>query len=300
MMKSSQYLTAWLFLFLFFLPVHAAQAQVDSTLIRIRTLNPDSAQTNVPVYFSSGFEDRANALSKLLEKADRFLIKSLGIAADLNLAVLDEQDWPQVWPFPYGIPYVSLQSPWVVVIPAKPKESVLFAGISAVLSPDQAATMIDNIGFHEVSHIYISEYLYPDDFKGAPPVRWLDEFLAQYLAYAFMKEVSTARVKIWDSFTTGTLNGPAPRYTSLDAFEKEYYGFLGTPNGSANYGWYQSAFAKQAADIYDDRGLRFLESIKQNLPWDNFENWTTHTILKELEKIIPGFISWHDDLAKSK
>ena len=163
-----------------------SQAQVDSTLIRIRALSIDSINTSIPTYFSEGAELRAMQLSELLKEADNYLREALGIQANFSLAVLAEEDWNQVWPFPYGIPYVSLHAPWVIVLPANPEKSVLYPGFSYILEHNDVLSMIDNIGFHEVGHVYISEYLYPDEINAGPTLRWFDEFLAQYLAYSYL------------------------------------------------------------------------------------------------------------------
>ena len=272
-------------------------AQVDSTLIRVQNTQADSMIAGMPVYFSTGFQERAASLSTLLQEGDAYLHRTLGLRSSFRLAVLDEGDWGQVWSLPYGLPYVSLGAPWVVVLPAAPEKSVMHPMFSAMLEPDQVQPMIDNIGFHEVGHIYISEYLYPETHGGPPPVRWLDEFLAQYLAYAVLKETSPERTQIWDVFTGVALSAPAPRFTSLSAFDAEYYGYLGTPEGTPNYGWYQSAFAKQAAEIFEERGLDFLQEVKENLAWESFDPWTTASVLAQLEDIHPGFLAWQAALA---
>ena len=274
----------------------AAQAQVDSTLIRIRAATVDSVVADFPLYFSTGYQERATSLSALLRGIDGYLRDSLGVHADLSLAVLAEPEWNQIWPFPYGVPYVSLGAPWVVVMPAALERSVMYASFSQALGDEGAQTMIDNIGFHEVGHVYITEYLYPDGGSATPPLRWFDEFLAQYLAYAFLHELARDRVQVWDAFTEGMLAEPTPRYTSLTDFEDEYYGYLGTPEGTSNYGWYQSTFAKRAAEVYERRGLGFLATLKEHLPWDQFEEWTTEAILVALEAIEPGFKAWAEQL----
>lgn len=288
----SMILFTGLLLLVLLVDARIAHSQVDSTLIRVQALNTDVEDGSHPTYYSTEFAERATAIRTLLQSADTYLSKALGTTAQINIATLSEADWGQVWPFPYGLPYVSLGEPWVVVMPATPKQSVLFPMFTSVLSPDEATIMIDNIGFHEVGHIYASSYLYPSSLQGPPPVRWLDEFLAQYLAHAFLSEIAPERIPIWNTFTDATLSQPEPKYTTLVDFDKEYYGYLGSPEGTANYGWYQSLFAKKASEIFEDQGLDFIKEIKANLPWDQFDNWTTQTVLEALNKVESGFTDW--------
>ena len=119
-----------------------------------------------------------------------------------------------------------------------------------------------------------------------------------FLAYAFLRETAPDRAAIWDAFTEATIAQPAPRYTSLADFEGEYYGYLGSPEGSMNYGWYQSVFAELASAIYARRGLGFLAELKERLPWERYEGWTTEEVLRELEAVEPGFQVWARNLEK--
>ncbi len=268
------------------------RAQTDSTLTRVRLSGVEQGQAEFALYYSPGYGERAEKVSRLLSDADEFLRDSLGVRAEIALAVLAEPEWQAVWPGPYGIPYLSLGRPWVVVVPAEPANSVVFPGISQAVGHAGASTMIDNIGFHEVGHAYISEYLYPQSWTDAPPVRWLDEFFAQYLAYAFLSTVSPERAAVWDDYTRLSLEAMDPPLKSLEEFDREYYGYLLTEEGSANYAWYQSVFAKRAAEVYRVRGIGFLRDVKEQLNWSRFADWTTKEVLSQLNEIVPGFAGW--------
>ncbi|MEM8486790.1 MAG: hypothetical protein AAF564_14655 [Bacteroidota bacterium] len=271
----------------------ATFAQTDSTLIRVHALELEATTGALPVHYSSGKKIQATELSALLAKAAAYLATSLRVSTEINVALLSRDDWPAVWPFPYGLPYASLNAPWVVVMPATPEESVLYPGFVGLLNEIDARTMISNIGFHEIGHVYTSEYLYPPDIDG-PPLRWLDELLAQYLAYAVMQALDTQRAAIWDTFTTAMLNLPSPKYTTLEAFEAEYNGFLATPEGAQNYGWYQSLFAAKAGELFKTHGIALFSDLKTKLDWSNVSNWSTATAITNLESVAPGFQAWHD------
>ena len=271
-------------------------AQIDTTLTKVRAAGVDSFNGRQEVFYSPGRQERAASLAELLREIDAFLSEQLGGQAEFSVAVLDEAEWAEVEPFPYGVPYVSLGAPWVVVLPASPELSVMFPDFVQLLGSDRAADMVDNIAFHEVGHVYTSEFVYPEDLTGPPPVRWLDEFLATYFAYAFLTTVAPERAEIWNAYVSATTSGPRPRFTSLADFEAEYYGYLGLPEGTANYGWYQAVFAQHAALIYDRSGLDFLRELTLRLRAVPASEWSTQSALEALEELAPGTHAWAERL----
>jgi len=272
------------------------RAQSDSTLIKVRATGADSLLGGLPAFYSSGQSERATDLRELLAEADAHLSEQLGLQVGFTLAVLDESDWAGVWPFPYGLPYLSLGVPWTAVMPASPEASVLYPDFVQMLGASRAAQMVDNIGFHEVGHVYVSEFVYAGAVVGPPPVRWLDEFLATYLAYAFLRAVAPERAAIWDDFAVAATSGPRPRLTSLAGFDAEYYGYLGSPEGTPNYSWYQAVFAERAAVVYDDLGIDFVAQVRDELAAMEPASWTNESVLEALEKLAPGSRAWAEEL----
>lgn len=276
----------------------ALLGQEDSTLIRVRQAGVDSATfAGRSLYFSPGAEERARALASLLGEADRYLEDELGVTVDFRLAVLDEASWSRVWPFPYGVSYTSLAAPWVVVMPRSPDAAVMAGDLAALLGENDARVAVDNIGFHEVGHVYTSEYVYEPGFSDAPPVRWLDEFLASYLALAFLREVAPERATVWEKFADGVLAGPKPRFRTLPAFEDEYYGYLGSGEGRENYNWYQASFLDLAMRIHEDEGIRFLADLRDELRKVPMAGWTFDRVAAAMERATPRFRPWAEALA---
>jgi hypothetical protein len=58
------------------------------------------------------------------------------------------------------------------------------------------------------------------------------------------------------------------------------------------YGWYQIMLNLKAAELYEKYGLDFLRTLKERLPWQDSENWSTESLLSLLEDISPGFVEW--------
>lgn len=293
-MECSRALAAFAALFFW---AASACGQEDETLQRVQATGVRSIEAGLAIYYSDGMADRARKVSDLLDAADTFLAELLNVQPTFSLAVLNESDWTEIWPIPYGVPYLSLSEPWVVVMPADSASSILFPEFESLLGRDRAEQMVDNIGFHEVGHVYVSAGVYPAGVSGVPPVRWLDEFLASYLAMAFLQAAAPERAVIWRDYVTQASQTPAPKYSSLEDFEEEYYGYLGSPEGSGNYGWYQAVFAQRVAEIYADQGADFIVAIKAALGDLPSEDWTTESMLALLEEIAPGTLAWSRRLA---
>jgi hypothetical protein len=87
------------------------------------------------------------------------------------------------------------------------------------------------------------------------------------------------------------LEGPRPKYTSLEDFERLYSGV-----GPKNYGWYQGKFFQRVAQVYDAKGLSFIAEVLKAFPAAEGESLPVDVVLQRLEKISPGFIEWSKDL----
>jgi hypothetical protein len=62
------------------------------------------------------------------------------------------------------------------------------------------------------------------------------------------------------------------------------------------YGWYQYALNLRAADLHFEYGGTFLPALKADLTMDAMDDWTTESVLSELERIAPGFRNWVSEL----
>ena len=297
---------SWPFLFVVLFTPSYAQGPEDPyrMLETVKQLEVEFVAGSVPLYFSPGYEERAIQLQGMLVEATSFFRESLAAAVTYNLAVLDEPQWKALHPReggPYGVPYTSLGKPWLIVLPAVPEHSIIARGLSKSHDGVVAQRMVDLIGFHELGHVYTSECLYPDDFVNPyPTIRWFDEMLGTYFAYAFLRHTHPEWVDVWDAVIDAYLAFPDQQYTSLDDFDEKYYQISNVPlgDGPSNYGWYQATFHNRVRAVFDAQGLTFLRRLQEELPWENFEEWTSEELLTWLEAIEPGFQAWARDLEK--
>jgi len=281
----------------------SASAQDAKTLEKVQNLKTPSLKNKITVYYSPGYKKRAKEIQPLIEDAMRFYEQKLNLKVDLSVAVLEKAQWQQVTPIPYGLPWVS-DAPHVAFLPAtadgvvvsdtlKSKEFFTPAMLQKIKSSgfsfEQAAEKtVDLIGLHELGHTYSQQI----GIISPRPNKWFNEFMASYFAYAYLRE---KRPKLATLFHTMTADmaavTPKQKHTTLDDFERLY-----VEVGPANYGWYQGKFFERVAQVYEAKGLSFIEEVRKTFPGDEKETLTIDVVLERSEKIAPGFISWSKDL----
>jgi hypothetical protein len=289
-------------LFAFNLP---AVAQDAKTLERVQNLKNPFLKKEITVYYSPGYEKRAKEVQSLIEDALKFYEQNLNVKVELSVAVLNKAQWEQVAQIPYDVLFAS-DPPHIAFVPATFGEGVVTAGVTKTKSLATPATLqklkslgynfekaqeksVDFIALHEVGHV-VAETLGLVEFPGKPN-KWLSEFIASYLAYAFLREKRLKIANLVETvFDHNAAALPPQKYTALADFERLYLGV-----GPENYGWYQNRFVKRAIEVYNAKGLSFIEGIRRN-PFPKGQTLPPEEVLQKLENIAPGFINWSKNL----
>jgi hypothetical protein len=173
----------------------------------------------------------------------------------------------------------------LIVVPASLSEGALINGPNE----QEDRRTVDFVTLHEFGHLAAKRYLHPASPHEELPVPWFEELVATYFGYAFIsafdRQWAESAKKNWithvESYT--------PHKLSLD------WSFMrGLPPAelSATYGWYQNILNLRVADVHAERGLAFLQELKEKLPLRNMDKWTTESLLGDLEQIAPGFQRW--------
>ena len=115
------------------------------------------------------------------------------------------------------------------------------------------------------------------------PNKWVYEFQASYLAYAYLRERDPGMASLWQQTSRLLANQIEPAHTTFADFEEMYVRV-----GIENYSWYQGVFQQRVHQVYNSRGLEFIREM-QNSQWSQPEEIYFLNVLEELE---PGFISW--------
>jgi hypothetical protein len=147
-----------------------------------------------------------------------------------------------------------------------------------MLPPDSLAQQfVRLIGFHELGHVYASEY------GLNRPNRWVYELQASYLAYAYLRERKPEMASLWQQTSSLLASHIEPAHTTLADFEEMYVRV-----GIENYSWYQGVFQQRVHEVYNSRGLEFIREMK-NVQWSQPEEIYFLNVLEDLE---PGFFRW--------
>ncbi|MBZ0111251.1 MAG: hypothetical protein K8J08_02190 [Thermoanaerobaculia bacterium] len=255
----------------------------------VEALGLDREQVRrVTVYFSTADKEHALQFATLSEAAGAYFEREFGASFPLRLAVLSPEDWFDPYPggdsLPYGMPWGWVDD-LLMTAPASLDTGVLIFG------PDRDANRqrVEFVLLHEFGHLASKQYLHPDGPRPYSSVKWFEEFLATYFAYAYVRthdpEWAEASRKEWLEF----VRGYSPAVISLDwSFMQE----LPPGEFARTYAWYQNLLNLRVVDVYDRHGLNFLRTIGEHLPWEKSGNWTNESVLRSLDEFAPGFEAW--------
>lgn len=280
------------------------RAQEKSLLQRIIELKLPSATNKITVYYSPLYQKKAFKIRDTVEEMMKFYEDKFRIKVNLYLAVLTHPHWIQVVQNPYGLPGVAGNPP-VAFMPATANGAIYFSALrledkiskktihrinSCGFTFEEGANeFVDLIGLHELGHLYTVS------FGIRPPKIWLNEFIATYFSYAFLREKHPKLANLWDLMAADVyIEGMIPKHKSLEDFERFYSGV-----GPDNYAWYQAMFNKRVAEVYAIKKLSFLEEIKAAFPEGLKDSQSIETVINKLEQIVPGFIGWSKGFQKT-
>jgi hypothetical protein len=277
------------------MPAHTPGQTTPSILDAVRKAAPQRVDGPIPTYVSPGAEQRARDLQGMLGKSGAFYRERLGLSPSFTLALLDPPAWKAVTSdaIPYGLPFVDER---VMVLPFR-QEGAIVTGymshasrlpedviklVKASRRPFAAhvAEMVDLVGYHELGHLYVSEW------RIEPHARWLSELLATYFGYAFMAERLRDKARTWEIVSRSDARA-MPEHRSLVDFERLYMSV-----GADNYIWYQNRFSERVFAVFALERLDFLRKVKDAFPSRPNETLTPDQVLERLETIRPGFKAW--------
>ena len=248
---------------------------------------PHGHHAGIELHAGDGNLTEARQLAEVLDQAGQYFSTEFGIEETFSLAYLDREAWTRVTHAPYGMPFVS-GPPYVVVFATTPDNELYRLVDEALAESDLAlqygleqAQLVDLfislIGFHELGHVYARE-------SGLPhPEKWIFEFNATYLAYAFLQQERPDWAEFWTAACGILAERLQPRHRTLDRFEELYVRV-----GTESYAWYQCVFLQRAAAVFASRGLELMELMRAppgpKSSGMHYLDW--------MDGLEPGFVGW--------
>lgn len=280
-------------------------AQRPNHLARVQQLGLETLPGPVPTYFSPGARERATALQKMVAEALAYSNERLSIKPELTLAVLNEPHWASVRAIPYGVPWVSF-APYVAVLPSDLSRSVIVQGFPTMRDRASVETrqlltaagvpfesvphqLNDFIAYHEVGHVSIEAY------RLNQSQRWFDEMLATFIGYAFMRERHAGQARAWDALMRFNAETSQPAFRSLEEFERRY-----SDMPPETYGWFQAMFHRRLVEVYEARGVKFLEDVRAAGIGSGKKVERVADLIAALDRIVPGFHRWAEFVESAK
>ena len=280
--------------------VATSACTVDHTpdyLGHLRELELESKSGRVETYYSAGAEERAAKLQKIFEEALWYFEERLSVSPPVVLAVLNPMDWEFVSPTGYGAPWAS-QAAALVVMPANldqsaivqeywlPRERLPRATLRALrnvgLTRETAPYRLnDLIAHHEIGHLI----LYALDLNQNQV--WLDQMLATFVGYAFLRDRYPDIAREWDVLLELDVEALRPDFRSLDKFE-----WVNDNMTRHTYDWFQGMFHQRVIELYESRGLNVLSDLRSAGITNQKFYRNSAELLAELETILPGFQRW--------
>jgi hypothetical protein len=270
----------------------AARMRATISQIGLDRLDGDN-----PVYFPSGYADRAARVQRLVTAQRDYYRTRLGVDLPIIVAVLDRPRWRP--PFsdgsPWGLALVRHDTlPAVTVIPTTSAGTPFAAPAIDRLPPAWRRRFRDQVNFNHAfdeagEYFVMHELGHPQADRAGVYDRtfWFDEFMASYFGHVVWRDRFPERRDFFFAMSPFIFRPPYP-IRDLGAFESR----MDPDRAPENYGWFQDQFARRADAVYDAQGFEFIERVRSALPPKGGRRLSNPELLDQLEAITPGWRAW--------
>lgn len=284
-------LILWLALGIFFQPFRA-KAQNNLPKI-VETLH--KSEGRVTAYYPLSIEKRAKKIQDLLENAIDYYSKQLGINFPISVVLLGPEEYAQYTkerfgkPEPYNefLPFVESGPPKIMYLPAMDGSSLdsltqmALKKSSAIKNlnlsiPEISLRFTALVGLHELGHQYINE------LEICQAVHWFQEMMANFIADAFLTNVSPSDALLWHETTQAY-------ETNLTPSNKTFSGIH--MGNQENYVWWQGNTTTIAHQVYEKEGFEFIQNLRK-LSNVKIYHEDDLSFIIALDEIAPGFEEW--------
>src|SRR4030095_1782770 len=196
----------WMTFIIFFQP-QFANAQND--LLKVAE-SLKKSEGKVTAYYPPSIEKQAKSIQDLLEKAVNYYNKQLGINFPISVVLFGPEEYARYTKEKFGkadpynefLPFVASGPPKVMCLPAiggsaldsltqlalRKSPSIKKLNLSI---PEISQRFTALVGLHELGHQYIGE------LEICQAVHWFQEMMANFIADAFLTDVSPSDALLW-------------------------------------------------------------------------------------------------------
>lgn len=225
------------------------------------------------IYFSPGYEDRANHIALFMENAGNYFQTEIGFTPKTTFYILAPQHWKDVAAKPlqdfYGFPHnidanqlaIAAEDNdfWRSFLPAVDQlpESLSSQVTKAYGKPDGSLSMMpffDLLALHEMGHSYTAQA------RLKMQRHWMGELFVNIMLHTYIAEKQPELLPALETFPNMVVSAGTAEFefTTLEDFE-QLYPTLGM--GPRNYGWYQCKLHSAAKGIYNAGGKTVLKNL---------------------------------------
>jgi len=276
---------------IFFRP-QFAKAQND--LLKVAE-SLQKSEGKVTAYYPASIERQAKSIQDLLGKAVDYYNKKLGIDFPISVVLFGPEEYARYTKEKFGkadqynefLPFVASGPPMVMCLPAMGGSALDSLTQMALRNspslkklnlsiPEISQRFTALVGLHELGHQYIGE------LEICQAVHWFQEMMANFIADAFLTDVSPSDALLWQVVMEAYETNLKPSNRT----------FSGIHNGNQeNYVWWQGNITLIAHEMYKKYGLDFLEELRKLSNVKIFHEDDLSFIIA-LDQIAPGFEQW--------
>ena len=254
------------------------------------------SEGKVTAYYPASIEKQAKSIQSLLEKAVDYYNKQLNINFPITVVLFGPEEFARFTKERYGkanpynefLPFVTSGPPKVMCLPAMGgsaldnltqmalKKSPSLTKQLNLSIPEISQRFTALVGLHELGHQYIGE------LEICQAVHWFQEMMANFIADAFLTDVSPTDALIWQVVNEAYETNLMPANRTFSGIHK---------GNQENYVWWQGNITRRAHEVYMKYGLDFLQKLKK-LSNVKIYHEDDLAFIIALDEIAPGFEQW--------
>ena len=269
-------------------------AQPQNNILKVAG-SLQKSEGRVTAYYPPSVEKQAKSVQDLLEKAVVYYDRHLGISFPISVVLFGPDEYARLTKESDGeaaqynefLPFVTPGPPKVMCLPATSGSALdSLTQLALKRSPSlkklnlpiaeisQRFTAL--VGLHELGHQYIRE------LEICQSVHWLQEMLANFIADAFLTDVSPNDSLIWQTVNHAYDDYLKPTNRTFSGIHK---------GNQENYVWWQGHITLRVHDVFEQNGFDFLQKLKK-LSNVKIYHEDDLSFIIALDEIAPGFENW--------